>query len=861
MSLDRGTKLGPYKILEPLGAGGMGEVYRARDPRLGRDVALKILPDEVADDAARRQRFELEARAVAALNHPNIVAVYDIGNEGRVAYMITEFVDGKPLRGKFPLRKALDIGVQIADALAVAHAAGVAHRDLKPDNILLTPDGRVKVLDFGLAKITAPRLAAADAETLTWRSEAGVVMGTIGYMSPEQARGQASDHRSDIFSLGVILYELLAARRPFDAVTRAETIAATLKEDPPDLPEAVPSGLRQIVGHCLEKEPANRFQSALDLCFALRALAQNESHGPMVPPPGRASQWSRRALAVLAALILVVLSVFADRMFRRTSTNSWSGVLLGGPEIAMGPRISPDGRTLAFQAMVAQVTQVAMIRPESGNWTVLTHKRGGGYVTEISWSPDGNKLYFDRMADVPKGIFSVPVLGGEEQLILEDAYYPEALPDGSLLGVRLNAGRQYQVFHFWPETGRFQWLPVEIGSLSNSYPALRAFPDGQEAVVVGKWIGSGKQAVHLYIVELRSGRVRRLTTGFREETSIRVGVTRDGKSVLAASNSGDLFEIVSIPRKGRSPARSLLTLTEPVTYFDSGPEGNLYVDQLDQPLNVLRFSTAGGYAQKVGAIRARGQQLALLPQLAVLSDGRAIAPDAFGGRARLVVVEVGKDPVPLVNTPEETAPPVTVAGPLHIAFLIGPEPRHTIAMAAISNGRITSRIHFDKGTITSLACSPDGKTLFCAAGGAVWSIPVSGRGPRKICPGDSVAVDPAGQNLLVQVVTRPKPRLIRVPLDGGPEQELPLNGPFHLAWAPIASNSISRDGRILVPLALPDSWFFAPGIIDLQTGRMTRIPVDHFGDYHHMAWTSDGQVIAAARDLRAAIWKFQPRGR
>ena len=242
---------------------------------------MKVLPAEVADNPMRRERFEFEARAVAALNHPNIIAVYDVGNENGVSYIVTELVDGKSLRGgKFPLRKTLDIGVQMAGGLAAAHAAGIAHRDLKPDNILLTRDGRVKILDFGLAKVTAPRVAAATNETLTMRTEPGVVMGTLGYMSPEQVRGQTTDHRSDIFSFGIILYELLAGRRAFHRETSMETMAAILKEDPPELPDTVPSGLRQLVGHCLEKEPVNRFQSTRDLSFATCKLPLRLSFRP-----------------------------------------------------------------------------------------------------------------------------------------------------------------------------------------------------------------------------------------------------------------------------------------------------------------------------------------------------------------------------------------------------------------------------------------------------------------------------------------------------------------------------------------------------------------------------------------------------
>src|SRR5450755_2932125 len=231
MPLAPGTRLGPYEISTPLGDGGMGEVYRARDARLGRDVALKILPAEVAGDASRRQRFELEAQAVAALSHPNIVAVHDVGTENGVFYIVSELVDGESLRSaKFGLRKTL----QIASGLGAAHAAGIVHRDLKPDNILLTRDGRVKILDFGLAKLTPTQApSAAGADTMTMNTGPGMVMGTVGYMSPEQVRGLDVDNRSDIFSFGVILHELLTGKRAFHGETSAETMTAILKQDPP----------------------------------------------------------------------------------------------------------------------------------------------------------------------------------------------------------------------------------------------------------------------------------------------------------------------------------------------------------------------------------------------------------------------------------------------------------------------------------------------------------------------------------------------------------------------------------------------------------------------------------------------------
>ena len=284
MALSSGTILGPYEIRSPLGAGGMGEVYRARDTRLGRDVAIKVLPASFSADRDRLERFAQEARAAAALNHPNILSIFDIGDERGVFYVVSELLEGETLRerlktGALSNRKAIDYALQVARGLAAAHEKGIVHRDLKPENLFLTGDGRVKILDFGLAKLTRPESSgtAADAPTIQAVTEPGLIMGTVGYMSPEQVRGKAADHRSDIFAFGSILYEMLSGERAFRGETAADTMSAILKEEPPELSETarnVPPGLERIVRHCLEKNPAERFQSTGDLGFGLEALTQ-----------------------------------------------------------------------------------------------------------------------------------------------------------------------------------------------------------------------------------------------------------------------------------------------------------------------------------------------------------------------------------------------------------------------------------------------------------------------------------------------------------------------------------------------------------------------------------------------------------
>jgi serine/threonine protein kinase len=289
MALAPGTKLGPYEVLAPLGAGGMGEVYRARDPRLGRDVAIKVIPVSFAADTERLRRFEQEARAVAALNHPNILAIYDIGTREGAPFIISELLEGESLRtrlsgGALPVRKAIEYAVQMGQGLAAAHEKGIVHRDLKPENIFVTRDGRVKILDFGLAKLTQPEGDRVD--TISHQTEAGVVLGTVGYMSPEQVRGKPADHRSDLFSFGAILYEMLSGRRAFHGETAADTMSAILREESPELPETnrgIAPGLGQIVRHCLEKNPEERFQSAHDIAFDLQLLSgQTPSGAPEV---------------------------------------------------------------------------------------------------------------------------------------------------------------------------------------------------------------------------------------------------------------------------------------------------------------------------------------------------------------------------------------------------------------------------------------------------------------------------------------------------------------------------------------------------------------------------------------------------
>lgn len=321
MSLPPGAKLGPYEILETLGVGGVGEVYRARDTLLKRDVAIKVLAGSYSRDPEKLRQFQQEAEAAAALNHPNILSIYQIGEQDGVPYIVTELLQGKTLRehrgtATLPCEKALDYARQIAHGLAAAHAKRVVHRDLKPDNLFVTDEGRVKILDFGLAELMPAELPSdANAPTAEQMAEPGKVIGTLRYMSPEQVRGQKADARSDIFAFGTVLYEMLAGKRAFRGATYADVISAIIKENPPPLSQTVadiPPGLERIVFRCLEKSPAERFQSASDLAFALEALT--DTQGTIRPPVGAIpaptrTSWPRAVWFLAAAVVLLILAL------------------------------------------------------------------------------------------------------------------------------------------------------------------------------------------------------------------------------------------------------------------------------------------------------------------------------------------------------------------------------------------------------------------------------------------------------------------------------------------------------------------------------------------------------------------------
>jgi serine/threonine protein kinase/sugar lactone lactonase YvrE len=424
MALALGTKLGPYEVVVPLGAGGMGEVYRAHDPKLKRDVAIKVLPSLVSNDAERLRRFEQEACSAAALNHPNILVVYQLGMHDGAPYLVSELLEGCTLReqlkrGPLPLRKVIDCGVQVARGLAAAHEKGIVHRDLKPENLFVMKDGRLKILDFGLAKLMQHQgTVDVNAPTLTDWTEAGAVLGTVGYMSPEQVSGKPTDHRVDIFAFGAILYETLTGKRAFRKPTSAETMSAILNEDPPavaQLVAATPPALQRVVQRCLEKNPEQRFQSASDLAFALEALSDSTSLSAAAPTTlhTKKARWKWTALG---ALILALLAGGGLVLFRSPESTGPLRLeytqLTNFTDSAVAPALSPDGRMLVFirgnDTFIGPGEIYVKLLPD-GEPVRLTHD-GQPKMGPLAFSPDGSRIAYSISAD---DTWTVPVLGGE----------------------------------------------------------------------------------------------------------------------------------------------------------------------------------------------------------------------------------------------------------------------------------------------------------------------------------------------------------------------------------------------------------------------------------------------------------------
>jgi len=581
--LAKGTLLGEYEVQSLVGAGGMGEVYRAHDRRLRREVAIKVLPRFVSSDPDRLRRFEQEARAAAALNHPNILAVYQLGTYEGTPYLVSELLDGETLRqqlqrGRLPVRRAIDCDVQIARGLAAAHEKGITHRDLKPENLFVAKDGRVKILDFGLAKLTrSDSNPSHTAPTLSSETDPGIVMGTVGYMAPEQVRGQTADHRADIFAFGAILYEVLTGQRAFRKPTSVETMNAIINEEPASLSSlapGVPLALQRIVQRCLEKSPEQRFQSAHDLAFALEALSDSGTS------PARTSfpvLRSRRWIYIAAgATVIAALLAFMWLRPRNTATESTQWVQLTNfPDSVTQPALSPDGRMLTFVrglSTFAAPGEIYIKMLPSGQPVQLTHDN----LSKMGpvFSPDGSRIAYTALNGSSWGdTWVVPVLGGKPERWLPNAAGLDWVNEDHVMFSEIESGEHMAIVTsaesradardvYVPPTrrgmahrsyvspdGRWvvlaemdngEWLPCRVLLFSGGNPGQRVgLPDAPCTSAAwsqdGRWIYlslHGKDNFHIWRQGFPNGPLEQITSGPAEEEGI--ALAPDGRSFITS---------------------------------------------------------------------------------------------------------------------------------------------------------------------------------------------------------------------------------------------------------------------------------------------------------------------------------------
>jgi hypothetical protein len=577
-----GQLVGHYRVLEKIGAGGMGEVFRARDERLGRDVALKLIRPASSDNPDHLRRFEQEARAAAALNHPNILAIYDVGFEGTVPYIVSELLEGRNLRqrlceGAIPLREAADYALQIAQGLTAAHERLIVHRDLKPENLFLTNDGRVKILDFGVAKLQAPADDNRAIETMTTVTKHGSMVGTVAYMSPEQLRGKPVDHRSDIFSFGAILYEIVSGNRAFRGETEVDTMTAVLREEPAaaHLEDAsIPAGYQDIIRHCLEKEPENRFQSAKDLVFALQTLSGSSPVRtiPSPRPVKRALPWALAAVLAAATALLALAQLLHPAVkppeYKRLTFEAGT---------VYAARFAPNGQSIVYSA--AWSGKPVQLFTTVGN-SMLTQPLTLSDANLLAIS-SGNELavvlhgtHNGQLETVGGMLARAPLAGGSPKEMQADVRWADWDSRGELA-----------VVHDVDGHGRLEYpigkvLYQSTGRISN----IRFSPHGDRIAFMNHptlWDNGGAVCV----VDL-AGNLQTLTQEWESEQG--VAWRPDGKEIwFTAIEQGTNLNLMAVTLAGK--VRTLLDLPMGITLQDISPDGHVLI-----ALNTKRLAMALG---------------------------------------------------------------------------------------------------------------------------------------------------------------------------------------------------------------------------------------------------------------------------
>jgi len=835
MTLAAGTKLGPYEILSPLGAGGMGEVYKARDTKLKRDVAIKVLPEALAADADALSRFEREAHAVAALNHPNILSIHDFGSENGVAYAVTELLDGETLRSKLeggplPQRRAIEIAVQMAKGLAAAHEKGIIHRDLKPENVFLTSDARVKILDFGLAKRLERDSAETDAPTTPAGTEPGTVMGTVGYMSPEQVRGRALDQRTDLFSFGVILYEMLSGERAFRGDSRVETMNAILKEEPPELAESgrnVSPVLDRIVRHCLEKSPEARFHSAGDIAFDLESLSASPS-GAMTAKTAAVAFRPNRRRAVQIAVVAAAIAagVLLDRTLRPPSASpSFQRLTFRRGAIDTG-RFAADGKTVVYSAQwEGKRSEIFSVGSSAQDSRAL----GFGEAMLLSVSP-ADELALKLRPRLWTGqlhgtLARVPLSGGSPRELVENVLHAEWSPDGSELAIaRLASGLKF-VIEF--PVGKLLREEHEFVNF------MRISPDGRRIALAEGLIPWSAPAVA--IVD-RSG-ARRIASG-----DYATGLTwsPDGKEIWLTSNEpGGATNFWAVNPSGRR--RLVYRAAGAMALEDISRNGDLLARLLRRQSSVM-YRAPGASRESDLAWQDDSRVADISPDgsAVLLSNGAGKGPgdvfylrktdgspairlgdgtvSDFSSDGKWVLAQARGSKNSFLLVPTGPGEPKRITAPLDISQgWLFPDGRRVLESGVLPNGEIRV-VAFDvdgKGQrqiapdgfdafVGELPISPDGKLVALnarsAKGVSTEIFAVDGGAPRKVpgCEDDDIIIRWAddGRSLFVFKRNEIPARVFRLDVETGkrtPWLDLMPADPAGVTRIPIIE--LSPDGK------------------------------------------------------------------
>jgi Tol biopolymer transport system component/tRNA A-37 threonylcarbamoyl transferase component Bud32 len=848
-----------YVVEEEIGQGGMATVYLARDVRHDRSVAIKVLHPELAA-VLGGERFVTEMKVTASLQHPHILPLFDSGTAQGQLFYVMPVVEGESLRERLAreqqlsIEEAVRITTEVAGALDYAHRHGVVHRDIKPENILLH-DGTALVADFGIA------LAVSNAGGVRL-TQTGLSLGTPQYMSPEQATGERSiDGRTDIYSLGCVLYEMLAGEPPFSGGSAQAIVARVLTESARPIRgrrDTVSPGLEAAVLKALQRLPADRYATASAFAEALKTgerMPVGSGQGASSPAP--ASSAGRRGLRLVAGLVVGAALLFGAYRLgayhaasNEGSTTAWVAERVGGPPVAMVPRVSPDGKTVAFAAMVDGQAQLAVLNPESGDWRVLTRDTTRGFAGEFAWSPDGTRIYYSRFNEGLQGVFSITPLGTDDRLVLDHAGGPQVLPDGSLLVDRLNADRRLQLYRYRPQSGGLDTLPAS-STFNWGQDFFRVFPDGKEAAFFGVPGAHAGGPDALYAIDLDTKAVRELSdaSGLIVRGGSSFGVAADGRAVLMTRRVGDGYDVVSIPRDGSGGVTTVLSSTSQISDVDAGPDGSIYVDQLQRPCVWFTYDPRGRHLETYDLLPECDDNLLPLP------DGRILTSTESGGRERLVTIRPGTLAVPFLGTDAPAKGPAAMLGGDRVMAWSGAN-LDTLLIASAVDGRIEGRIP-GFGDVTEFVGSPDGRTIYFARAGGIWSMPASGGTPKRLRDGDDVAVDPGGRYLVVETNAADRVHLFHVPLDGTAEREIPVHGRIPLSPQAIIPDAVAADGRILVTAVSPALWHWPAGILDPKTGKLELLPTGPDYDVT-AAWTPDGRIVAVGDALAGSLWRFRP---